>query len=172
MPLAASANRMQRPVSGLHPTPLPTSHCSLAVQAAPMGPGSGTMQVEVDVPFGQTVPALQAPRTHGLPAAVGAAQTPQAASGARAQKALSHWRSSRQVAPVRKLPGRGAQAVPRSPRANAVQGWEASESAQLEVSAGVALDPGVNRVRQSSCSRASQVARLPNTRLVANGAQS
>jgi len=59
---------MQRPVSGLHATPWPTSHCSLTVQTAPMGPGSGTRQVDVAAPLGHTVPALQEPRDRTEPA--------------------------------------------------------------------------------------------------------
>jgi hypothetical protein len=59
VPPDASCNPMQCPLSGLHATPCPTSHCSLTEQAAPIAPGTGVKQVAV--PFGQTVPALQAP---------------------------------------------------------------------------------------------------------------
>lgn len=167
LPPDTSFNPMQWPLRGLHATPCPTSHCSLTEQAAPIGPGTGTKQI--DVPFGHTVPALQAPLTQGLPAGVRGAHTPHRASGARAQKAVSHCRSSTHPAPDARAPGLGAQAAPRSPCAKAEQDCNASDSAQLAVSAAVAFDPGANRVRQSTTSRCSHTARVPKTRLVAKG---
>jgi hypothetical protein len=63
---------------------------------------------------GQMVPTLQALRTHGLPAAVRAAHTPQMAALPRAQNAVAHWESSPQALPVAKGPGHGRHCGPKS----------------------------------------------------------
>jgi hypothetical protein len=151
---------MHRPETVLHPTMWPRSHCSSAVQAAPTCPGTGVMHV--DCPAGQTVPALHEPRTHGSPAAVGAAQIPQIASPARAQKVLAHCASSPQAAPTASAPGTARHTAPKSPRETVLHESAAIDCAQAVVEATVVLLEGAPTVGRQPCAiRRLQVAMSP-----------
>jgi hypothetical protein len=118
--------------------------------------------MHVDCPAGQTVPALHEPRTHGSPAAVGAAQIPQIASPARAQKVLAHCESSPQAAPRVRAPGTARHAAPKSPRETVLHESAAIDCAQAVVDIAVALLEGAPIVdRQPCATRFLQVATSP-----------
>jgi hypothetical protein len=159
-PAWASVSAIHWLDSVLHPTMWPRSHCSSAVQAAPTWPATAVMHV--DCPVGQTVPALHAPRTHGPPAAVGAAQIPQIASTARAQNVLAHCASSPHAAPTASAPGTARHAAPKSPCETVLHESAAIDCAQAVVEATVALLEGAPIVGTQPCAtRRLQVAMSP-----------
>ena len=110
----------------------------------------------------QMVPTLQALRTHGLPAEVAAAHTPQMALLSCAQNAVAHWESSPQVLPVANGPGHGRHCGPNSPVRSDEQARLLSDFAHSFMRAGVAAVPGaLNTASHESASRASHVLASP-----------
>ena len=111
---------------------------------------------------GQMAPTLQALRTHGLPAEVVAAHTPQRASRSRAQNAVAHWESSPHALPVAKGPGHGMHCGPKSLVKSDEQARLPIDFAHSLMRVGVAAVPGaLNPVAHERASRASHVLASP-----------
>ena len=111
---------------------------------------------------GQTVPTLQALCTHGLPAEVAAAHTPQIALRSCAQNAVAHWESSPQVLPVAKGPGHGRHFGPKSLVRSDGQARLLRDCAHSFMRVGVAAVPGASSTAaHESANRASHVLASP-----------
>jgi hypothetical protein len=118
--------------------------------------------MHMDCPAGQTVPVLHELRTHADPGAVGGWQTPQAASGARAQNVVAHCASSAHAPLTATAPGSVLHAAPKSPARKAGHASAATDLSHAASFVGVALVPGAAKPgRQPSVVRSLQVATSP-----------